>query len=178
MPLDPNLSFNFDPAQKTAINDAIDALLTELNGPTVPYVNLTQKERQTTPSIGAGRLPYAVDTVVNILPSFPALASPSIPLPRTTTLLQLVGFIQTIKPKLDEVNDRLTDLGINAENLVYESMTDSYNTAKVQEGRMPGADVLKAAIEPLFEAQGNGGEPPKPEPTPPTDPIPPTPPTP
>lgn len=72
------------------------------------------------------------------MPLFPALASPSIGLPRTTTLLQLVGFLGTIAPKLKEINDRFTDLGINAESIVYTSMRHSYGTAQVQEGQMPG----------------------------------------
>jgi hypothetical protein len=163
MPVDVTLNFNFSPVQQTAINDALDALLVALNDPTVPYVNLTKEERKL-PSIGAERLPYVHDAVDNILPLFPALASPSLPLPRTTNLLHLVGFIMSIKPKADEVIDRFTDLGLNAENLVYKSMTDSYNTAKVQEGRMPGADVLMAAIAPLFAAQGNSGTGPQPVP--------------
>lgn len=158
MPIDPNLNFNFAPADQTALHAAFDAALAVLNGAAVPYVNLTADERKKTPSIDAGRLPYVHDAVSNILPVFPGLASPSIPLPRATTLFELAAFIQTVKPKMDELNDRLTDLGINAENLVYKSMTDSYKTAQQQEGRMPGADVLIAAIAPLFADQGSNAE--------------------
>jgi len=168
MPVDVNLNYNFDPVKQAAINAGLDALLAEFNDPTVPYVNLTATERKI-PSIGAERMPYALDGVTNILPQFPALASPSIGLPRTTTLLKLVGFISSIYPKLAEINDRLTDLGINAENIVYKSLLHSYGTSQQQEGQMPGADVLKAALAPLFANQGNPTE----EPTPiPVTPVP------
>jgi hypothetical protein len=163
MPLDPNLDFNFTLPDQTALHGALDAALLILNMPATPYVNLTNEERKKTPSISAARLPYVHDAVSNILPVFPALASPSIPLARATTLYELAAFIQTLRPKMAELNDRLTDLGINAENLVYTSMTDSYDTAKRQEGRMPGADVLIEAIAPLFADQGgspNEEEPP------------------
>ena len=165
MPVDVNLNYNFDAAKQAAINAGLDALLAELNDPAVPYVNLTATERKI-PSIGAERLPYALDGVVNILPQFPALASPSIGLPRTTTLLQLVGFISSVNPKLAEIIDRLTDLGINAENIVYKSLLHSYGTSQQQEGQMPGADVLKAAIAPLFAEQGSNAATPVPEPSP------------
>lgn len=153
MPLDPNLNFNFSEPQQQAINDAFDALLAVLSDSTTPYVNLTKEERKF-PSIGPKRMPYVHDAVDNIIPVFPNLASGSIPLARTTTLLDLIMFIQSVKPKMDEVIDRLIDLGINAENLVYKSMGDSYDLALRQEGRMPGADVLIAAIAPLFANQG------------------------
>lgn len=164
MPVDVNLNFNFSAAGQGAINAGLDAVLAALNDPMVPYVNLTAEERKI-PSIGAARLPYAHEAVDNVLPLFPALASPSVGLSRTTTLLQLVGFISSVAPKLKEINDRLTDLGINAEHIVYKSMLDSYNTAQQQEGRMPGADVLKDTLAPLFAEQGNSNdEEPEPEP--------------
>jgi len=102
---------------------------------------------------------------------FPALSSARVPLPRTTTLLQVVGFISQVSPKLKEINDRLTDLGINAENIIYKSMRHSYATAQTQEGQMPGADVLIEALAPLFADQG-GNPTPEPGPTPPTPPLP------
>lgn len=167
MPTDPNLNFNFGPVEQVALHGAIDAGLAVLNAPTVPYVNLTRDERKKTPSIGHRRLSYVNDAVNNILPAFPALSSMSIPLARTTTLFDLAVFVVTLAPKIAELNDRLTDLGINAENLVYKSMNDSYNTAQQQEGRVPGADVFIEAIAPLFADQGsNADEPPMEDPTP------------
>jgi hypothetical protein len=173
MPLDPTLNFNFSTVDQTAINTGLDNILLVLNGATVPYVNLTKAERQGTPSIGPARLSYVHEAVNNIIPLFTPLASPSIPLARTTTLFQLATFITSIAPKMAEIKDRLDDLGLNAENLVYKSMSDSYGTAQIQEGRMPGADVLLAAIAPLFADQGSNAN----EPTPPGpgDPVPPTP---
>ncbi len=162
MPVNPALNFNFDPMQQTAINSGLDAVLSALSGPTVPYVNLTAAERRNTPSISNERLPYVQDAVQNILPLFPALASPSVALSRTNTLLQLAIFVRSLQPKIAEIQDRLNDMSINAETLVYESMRDSYDTAQRQEGRLPGADVLKAAVEPLFAGQGT----PVPQPVP------------
>jgi hypothetical protein len=129
------------------------AILAVLNEPGVTYVNLTPDERKA-PSIGPKRLPYVHNTVGNVLPLFPNLASGSIPLDRTTTLLGLVSFVDSVKPYMMEIVDRFTDVSINAENLVYKSMGDSYDLALRQEGRMPGADVLIAAIAPLFADQG------------------------
>lgn len=150
MPLDSNLNFNFSPADQDTIHAAIDAALAVFRAPSTPYVNLTPKERKHTPSINAGRMPYVSDAVTNILPVFTDLESPSIPLPRTITLWDLVLFLQTLTPKLAELNDRAKDMEINADNLVLTSMYHSYNTSKRQEGRVPGADVLLAAIAPLF----------------------------
>jgi acetyl esterase/lipase len=170
MPVDVNFNFNFSAAEQGSINTGLDNVLAALNMPGVPYVNLTAEERKI-PSIGSARLPYVHEAVDNILPLFPALASPSVGLPRTTTLLQLVGFLSSVAPKLKEINDRLTDLGINAENIVYKSMRHSYGTAQAQEGQMPGADVLIAALAPLFADQGGGNEE-EPIPGPPAPPIP------
>ncbi len=176
MAIDNTLYFNFTPAQQAAIKAGFEAVLVVLNEATVPYVNLTRDERKV-PSIGSARLPYVHDAVDNILPLFPNLASISIDLSRTTTLFELVSFVESVKPFMAEINDRMIDLGINAEHLVYLSMTDSYETAQRQEGRAPGADVLRAAIAPLFAGQGSNAEEPAPEPgtgtTP--DPTPPTP---
>jgi len=169
MALDTTLDFNFNAVQQASITGELDALLAVLNDPSVPYVNLTAKERKT-PSIETKRLPYVKDAVENHLPAFPALASGSITLARTTTLWQLDEFLRSIKPKIAEISDRFKDLELNAENIVYKSMGDSYDTAVRQEGRMPGADVLKAALSPLFAKQGNPTEEPKPE-----QPIPPPP---
>ena len=165
MALDPNLNFNYTAPGQAAIHAGLDDVLDVLKALANPYVNLTMDERKKTPSIGAARLPYVQDAVSNIIPLFPPLASPSIDIIRTANLLALVGFIASVKPKMEEINDRLTDMGINAENLVYKSMTDSYETAKRQEGRMPGADVLIAAIAPLFEGQGSNADEPTPEPS-------------
>jgi hypothetical protein len=178
MALENSLNFNFTPVQQAAIKAGFEAVLVVLNEATVPYVNLTRDERKV-PSIGSARMPYAHDAVDNILPIFPNLASASINLPRTTTLLNLASFVESMKPFMAEVNDRIIDLGINAEHLVYISMTDSYETAQRQEGRTPGADVLRAAIAPLFAGQGSNADEPAPEPGTGTGTTPyPTPPTP
>jgi hypothetical protein len=164
MPIDPNLDFDFSPADKLAFTATLDAALVIFNNPSVPYVNLTKDERKATASIEAQRMPYVHNAINNILPAFPGLASPSIPLARATTLFDLMIYIQSVSPKMAELLDRLTDLSINAESLMYQSMNDSYDTAKRQEGRMEGADVFIEAIAPLFAAQGNNNEEPTPEP--------------
>ncbi|GEM_PF-1929616 len=163
MALENSLNFNFTPVQQVAIKAGFEDILVVLNDASVPYVNLTRDERKVQ-SIDAARMPYVHDAVDNILPQFPNLQSLSIQLPRTITLFDLVGFVQSIKPIMAEIEDRITDLGINAEYLVYKSMTDSYETAQRQEGRVPGADVLRAAIAPLFAGQGSNAE--RPAPTP------------
>ncbi|MCF8465225.1 MAG: hypothetical protein K9G41_10310 [Flavobacteriales bacterium] len=155
MPLEINLNFDFSEAQKADIHAALDALIAAFNEPPTPYVNLTRKERKRIPSIHKARMPYVSKTIKDMLPIFPDLQSPSIPLERATRLLQLMLFMQSIEPKLAEIQDHVTDMGINAEFLVYKSMTDSYNTAKQHEGRMPGADVLLEALAPLFAKPQN-----------------------
>ncbi len=155
MPVDINLDFNFSPANQAAIHAGFDAVLAVLNDPNIPYVNLTKSERKSCSTIGPKRMAYVQDAVNNLVPEFPNLASPSIAISRTTTLFELVAFIATIAPKMAEINDRLTDMGLNAEKIVFLSMRDSYGLAKMQEGRMPGADVLMAAIAPLFAPSGS-----------------------
>ena len=115
MAINNNLNFNFDPADDAAIHSALDTILALLNVDTVAYVNLTAKERKDENSIGPERMPFAQDGVRNIIPNFPPLASPSIGITRTTTLLDLVDGIAGYKPKLDEIVDRMTDMGLNAE---------------------------------------------------------------
>lgn len=153
MALDSTLNFNFTEAQQTAITDGFDAIFAVLNDASVPPVYLTKKERQS-PSIGNTRLPYVHNAVDNVLTLFPDLVSRSIPLTRTITLMDLMAFVAVVKPRLEELNERFTDLSINAENIVYLSMRDSYKAAQQQEGRMAGADVLVDTIAPLFEKQG------------------------
>lgn len=155
MPLNPDLNFDLSPAQKAAIHAALDAILDVLSDPSNPYVNLTLAERKKTPSIDKVRMPYVQRSVNDILPLFPNLQSPSIPLDRSERLLHLVEFFASIAPKMAEIQDRTTDMGINAKHLLYKSMTDSYNMAQRQEGRMPGADVLLEALAPLFAKTKN-----------------------
>ncbi|MCF8463894.1 MAG: hypothetical protein K9G41_03575 [Flavobacteriales bacterium] len=177
MAIDNTLNFNFTTAQQDAIKAGFDAILVVLNDSSVPYVNLTRDERKL-PSIDATRMPYVHDAIDNILPLFPDLQSISIKLPRATTLFDLVSFVETVKPLMGEIEDRIVDLGINAEHLVFKSMTDSYETAQRQEGRAPGADILRAAIAPLFAGQGSNAERPTPESGEPTNGNPSTDPTP
>jgi hypothetical protein len=154
MALDPNLNFNFDSTQQAALIGLLNDFIDALNQPGVPYVNLTKEERKEALALGETRLPYVQNAVENILPNTPGLVSDSIPLVRTETLLDLALFIRQLKPLLAEIEDRTTDLQINAEDICYLSILDSYETAKRQRGRLPGADVFYELISPLFAGQG------------------------
>lgn len=155
MPLDYNFDFEFSEEQKAAIHTGLDMVLGAFTEASTPRVNLTAKERQKTPSIGATRMPYVRSAVHDILPVFPKLESSSIPLDRSTRLFNFMLFMQGIAPKITVIQKNATDMGINVEHLLYKSMTDSYNTAKQQEGRIPGADVLLKSLAPLFAKTKN-----------------------
>ena len=154
MPLDPNLNFNFDSTQQAALIGYLNDFIAALNQPGVPYVNLDKDDRKAALAVGETRLPYVQNAIENILPNTPGLVSPSIPLARIETLLNLILFIRELKPLLAEIEDRTDDLQINAEDICFTSILDSYETAKRQRGRLQGADVFYELISPLFAAQG------------------------
>jgi hypothetical protein len=73
-------------------------------------------------------------------------------------LLDTATFVRALKAKLDQLEDRLVDMGINSESLAYEAVRDSYANAERYVGKVSGADVFYEAIKPLFDGQGlNGG---------------------
>lgn len=159
MPLDPQFDFEFSQAQKTAINTGLDMILSAFKEASTQPITLTAKERQKTPSIAAKRMPYVRNAVQNMLPLFPDLESPSIPLDRATRLFNFMLFMQSIAPKVLEIKLSAQDMSINAEYLLLKSISDSYKTAQQQEGRLPGADVFLKELAPLFAKTQNPTQP-------------------
>lgn len=161
MPIDPNLDFEFSPAQKAAIEAGFDAIFAEIDATGVPVINLSPAERTAAQPIGEARLPYVQNAIENLLPQpeFDQFIGLNINAARAQRLLSTALYVRLIKSKIDQLSDRFTDLGINSESLAYESVRDSYANAERYLGKVSGADVFYEAIKPLFEGQGQTQDP-------------------
>ena len=165
MPLNPNLDASITPAQQTAIDDAINTILTTLAE--VAVVNLSPEERRDTPSISNTRLPYVAKAIKSLADDFPAFVGLEITATRANNLLNLTNSLREFKTLLAEVDDRITDLSINADNLAYKFTLDMYNNAERYKGRVAGADTIRDELKDLFDGQGTPGND---QPEPPVDP--------
>lgn len=152
MPINPNLDVTITGAQRTAINGAIDTILATLAA--IGTVNLSPQERQETPTIEQGREPYVKDAINNLAVQFPNFAGLDITAARATNLVDTWSDLGDILSRLAEVEDRITDLSINAKYLTYKFTLDMYNNAEQYRGRVAGADTIYDALSPMFAGQG------------------------
>lgn len=155
MPVNPNLDITVTDAQRTAINGAIDTILTTLAA--IGVVNLSPQERKETPNVEQSREPYVKDAINNLAVQFPNFAGLDITIARATNLVDSWSDFNDLMSRLAEVNDRIGDLSINAKYLTYKFTLDMYNNAEQYRGRVAGADTIYDALSPMFAGQGNFG---------------------
>jgi hypothetical protein len=160
MSFNPNLDVTITAVQETAINDAINTILSTMAA--IGVVNLSPEERKSLPTVGPGRLPYVNKAVNELAPNFPAFVGLDITAARAANLFDTSMVLSGFLVKLKEVNDRITDMQMNAENLAYTFTLDLYNSAERYEGRVAGADTIREELKGLFEGQGNPGDTPTP----------------
>jgi hypothetical protein len=165
MSFNPNLDVTITPAQETAINDAIQTILTTMAA--IGVVNLSPEERKSLPTVGAGRLPYVAKAINELAPTFPAFVGLDITAARAANLFETNMTLSGFLVKLKEVDDRMQDMQMNAENLAYTFTLDLYNNAERYKGRVAGADTIRDELKDLFDGQGTPGND---QPEPPADP--------
>lgn len=160
MSFNPNLNVSITPAQQTAIEDAIQTILDTMAA--IGVVNLSPEERKSLPSISNTRLPYVAKGIKELATNFPDFVGLDITQPRASDLFDTFTQLANFKVKLKEVDDRMTDMAMNAENLAYRFTLDLYGTAEKYKGRVAGADTIIDELKGLFEGQGNPGDTPTP----------------
>jgi hypothetical protein len=166
MPIDNRLNAIMTTAQADAIRDAIDTIVTTLTA--VADVQLSNQERQSTPSVSEQREPYAGDVIENLAPLYPALVGPEIPTAEATNNWNTSKTIKTLRAPLEEALDRLGDLEINAEYMVVKYMNDFYRNARDYRARnVPGANSAYDRLNEYYSRFGNpGAGDPAPDPAP------------
>lgn len=147
-----NLSVTFPPAAQTAIINALNQALTELNN--VVVVTLTPDERKSIPNVEANRLSYVAKAVNLLSTDFPNLASRAITPANAQNAFESYQYLNTILNLINELKDRATDAQHNLGNTAYNFTLDMYYESQRYVGELPGADVVVQELKPLFEDQG------------------------
>lgn len=147
-----NLSVAFPPAAQTAIINALNLALTELNN--VVVVTLTPEERKTIPNVEANRIFYVDKAVNQFSTDFPNLVSRAITPANAQNAFDSYQFLSTLLTLVQELSDRATDAQHNLGNTSYNFTLDMYHAAQRYVGELPGADVVVQDLKPLFENQG------------------------
>jgi len=74
--------------------------------------------------------------------------------------LQAATAMRALAKLRNEVNDRMIDFPLAFEHFAYQYTRKFYAIAKeAQSVNTPGADTVVEALAPLFEGQGDGGDP-------------------
>lgn len=158
-----NLNINYTPAQKTAIDTALDTAQAELETVIGQPLNLSDTERGDTPSVDEHREPYVRVAVETLALQYPNLLGPEITLAQADKLWKFRNASMDIKAKVDAFSDLLGDAIINAENLCLKFTEDlRTNGQRFKERNVPGADVVWDALEGLHEQNPSEPEPPTP----------------
>jgi hypothetical protein len=158
MPIIDNLNINYTPAQKTAIDTALDTAKTELETVIGQPLNLSDDERSTTPSVDEHREPYVRVAIETLAAQHPTLLGPEISKAQADALWKFRNASMDIKAKVDAFSDLLGDAIINAENLCLKFTEDlRTNAQRFKERNVPGADVVWDELEGLHEVTSNPG---------------------
>jgi hypothetical protein len=143
MPIDPNLNISITPAQKAAIEAILTNALNEIKNVIVDPLNLSEKERQRTPSINVQREGYVKDAIENLSGQFTNMLSEEITTARARNLWEFRNSGTSMLALVDEIRDRLVDAIINAENICLKFTRDMRKKAKAYNARnVHGADVV------------------------------------
>ena len=87
---------------------------------------------------------------------YPSLVGPAVTVVRAQKLLGALLFLRDLKSGLAEYSDRIDDLALNIEEILYADYTgDMYYLAKRYRGKVAGADVVADYLGELFEGMGN-----------------------
>lgn len=160
MPINEALDATMTTVQRTAINGALDTIITTLIA--VGDVHLSAEERQNTPSVDANREPFVEDCITNLAVNFPGLAGQDIAVSRATNNWRSAMAIKGLRAKLGEVLDRFIDLEVNTENIALRFMDDYYDNCKRYKDRnVAGAESGYDKLSDYYSRFGNpGGTPP------------------
>jgi len=159
MPLIESLNINYTPAQKTAIETALDTARTELETVIGQPLNLSDQERGDTPSVDVQRESFVREAIETLAIQYPTLLGPEITASQADKLWKFRNSSIDLLTRADAFRDLLTDAIINAENLCLKFTEDlRTNAQRFKDRNVPGADVVWDALEGLHEV--TPGEPP------------------
>jgi hypothetical protein len=156
MGLDPNLNVNYTPVQKTAIQTDLTDAKTGIEAVIVDPLNLSDEERQSTPSVDEQREKYVNDAIVNLAPLYPNLVGIAITAARAKTLWEFRNTNLLMLAIVDDIRDRLIDSSINAENICLQFTEDMRDLAQRNLDRnVAGADVVWDRLKDLHTVTPN-----------------------
>jgi hypothetical protein len=143
MPVDYNLDISMTPAQKSAIEAVLTNAMNQIQAIIVDPLNLSDKERQTTPSVDVRRESFVTDAINNLSGQFPNLVSTGITTARVRNLWQFRNASLSLMTLIDEIRDRLGDAAITAETICLQFTRDMRRNALYYKSRnVHGADVI------------------------------------
>lgn len=156
MPININLDTNYSAAQKTDMETALSDALALHDLVINPPLNLTDKERSSSPSIDEQRELYVNDAISNLAALHPNLLGPEITAARAATLWELRNTSMQFKARLEALMDRVTDDIINAEYLCLKFTQDMReNASRFKDRNVPGADVVWDRLKGLHTRSSN-----------------------
>jgi hypothetical protein len=143
MPLNIHLNVNYTAAQKTTIENGLNSARTEMENVVGVPLNLSVKERGSTPSVDEHREMYVRDAIENLADIFPNMLGEEITPARAKALWEYRNSNMAFMVQLQTMIDFLEDTTINAENFCLKFTEDMRANAERYKGRnVHGADVV------------------------------------
>lgn len=161
MAFNPNLDIEITSVQQTSIGTDLSDSKNTLNA--IATITMSNDEKKHLNAINDTRLPKVQRAISEFGDDYPALVGPAVTVARAQKLFGALIFLRDLKSGIAEYSDRIDDLALNIEEILYAQYTgDMYYLAKRYRGKVPGADVVADYLGELFEGQGPQN------PTPPT----------
>jgi len=156
MPINPNLNINYTTAQKTAVQTSLTDSKTGIEGVIVDPLNLSDEERQSTPSVDEQREQYVNDAIVNLADIYPGFVGMGCTAARAKKLWEFRNTNMQMLAIVDDIRDRLIDSSINAENICLQFTEDMRDLAQRNLKRnVAGADVVWDRLKGLHTVTTN-----------------------
>lgn len=152
------MGITFTPEEIDDMTDHFNGILAIMNAKKV--VQLTAEERKGAQSASETRIPYIQQAIEILAPDFVNLQPGFLSLADATNDWEATSELRALAALRAEVNDRMTDFAMASEHFAYQYMRVFYSNAKQALAvSTPGADTVVDALSPLFEGQGDSGNP-------------------
>lgn len=155
--IDNKISFDITAAQKTAINDAKNALATATNALETP---IDKEELKSLPKISDGRLPF-VEKVAQYAVSNPEFLAPFADVPEFNKDFQTFKDLREMVRPLQQIIDNLENSMMVSGSEAYHFARNFYQSVQFNAKMgVPGAQTIYDDLRPLFEAKATDPKPP------------------
>jgi hypothetical protein len=149
MPI-PTSPLNLTAAQITALNTALDTIVTTLTA--AGAANLTKEEIASLQAIGDTRQPFVDRTMQQHVVNYPTLLPNFVPLTEAQKHYTNANALKAMLLKISKINEMADECRMVADHYAFEYMRDVYQNAQRGKSRnVLGSDVVYEDLKPLFE---------------------------